>query len=124
MGGPLSNVDAAWLRMEDRTNLMMVKGILVFEEPLDHRRVRSLLEKRLLPFDRFRQRVVEAPFGIGPPRWVEGDRFDLDAHLHRVALRAPGDHKRMRPSLEAPSARWAPSPPLPCPASRSGRPCR
>jgi diacylglycerol O-acyltransferase / wax synthase len=91
MGGPLSSVDAAWLRMEDPTNLMMVTGILVFEEPLDHRRVRSLLEKRLLPFDRFRQRVVEAPFGIGPPRWVDDDRFDLDAHLHRVALRAPGD---------------------------------
>jgi diacylglycerol O-acyltransferase / wax synthase len=91
MGGPLSSVDAAWLRMEDPTNLMMVTGILVFEEPLDLRRVRSLLEKRLLAFDRFRQRVVEAPFGIGPPRWVDDDRFDLDAHLHRVALPAPGD---------------------------------
>src|ERR1700730_19267332 len=68
MGGPLSSVDAAWLRMEDPTNLMMVTGILVFEEALDHRRVRSLLEKRLLTFDRFRQRVVEAPFGIGAPR--------------------------------------------------------
>jgi len=91
MGGPLSNVDAAWLRMEDPTNLMMVTGILVFEEPLDVRRVRSLLEKRLLAFDRFRQRVVEAPFGIGPPRWVDDTHFDLDAHLHRVALPAPGD---------------------------------
>src|SRR4030081_1719025 len=91
MARPLSNVDAAWLRMEDPTNLMMVTGILVFEEPLDPRRVRAVLEKRLLTFDRFRQRVVEAPFGIGPPRWVDDDRFDLDAHLHRVALRAPGD---------------------------------
>ena len=96
MGGPLSNVDAAWLRMEDRTNLMMVTGILVFEEPLDHRRVRSLLEKRLLVFDRFRQRVVEAPFGIGPPRWVEDEKFDIDAHLHQVALPAPGDQAALQ----------------------------
>jgi diacylglycerol O-acyltransferase len=84
-------VDAAWLRMEDPTNLMMVTGILVFPEPLDHRRVRTTLEKRLLRFDRFRQRVIEAPFGIGPPRWVEDQRFDLDAHLHRVALAPPAD---------------------------------
>jgi len=91
MAGPLSNVDAAWLRMEDPTNLMMVTGILVFEEPLDPRRVRAVLEKRLLAFDRFRQRVVEAPMGIGPARWVDDDRFDLDAHLHKVALPAPGD---------------------------------
>ena len=90
MSEPLSSVDAAWLRMENPTNLMMVTGMLVFEAPLDHHRVRSLLHKRLLSFDRFRQRVVEARFGIGPPRWVDDDHFDLDAHLHRVALPAPG----------------------------------
>src|ERR1700738_147666 len=96
MAEPLSSVDAAWLRMEDPTNLMMVTGILVFPEPLDHRRVRATLEKRLLSFDRFRQRVVEAPFGIGPPRWVEDEKFDIDAHLHQVALPAPGDQAALQ----------------------------
>ena len=90
MAEPLSSVDAAWLRMEDPTNLMMVTGILLFDEPLDARRLRSTLERRLLPFDRFRPRVVEAAFGVGSPQWVDDDRFDLDAHLHRVALPAPG----------------------------------
>ena len=82
--------------MEDPTNLMMVTGILVFDEPLNPRRVRSLIEKRLLPFDRFRQRVVESPFGIGPPRWLDDEHFDLDAHLHRVALPAPGDQAALQ----------------------------
>src|SRR5438105_7390958 len=95
MAEPLSSVDAAWLRMEDPTNLMMVTGILLFEEPLDFRRVRTTLEKRLLPFDRFTQRVEEAPFGIGPPRWVEDEHFDLDSHLHRVALPRPGDQRAL-----------------------------
>ena len=31
MAGPLSSVDAAWLRMEDPTNLMMVTGVLLFD---------------------------------------------------------------------------------------------
>jgi diacylglycerol O-acyltransferase / wax synthase len=90
MAEPLSSVDAAWLRMEDPTNLMMVTGILVFDEPLDPDRLRTTLERRLLPFERFRQKVVEAPFGIGSPHWVDDPHFDLDAHLHRVALPPPG----------------------------------
>jgi WS/DGAT/MGAT family acyltransferase len=93
MAEPLSSVDAAWLRMEDPTNLMMVTGILLFDEPLDFKRVRSTLERRLLAFDRFRQRVEEAPLGLGLPRWVEDKHFDLDAHVHRVALRKPGDQR-------------------------------
>jgi WS/DGAT/MGAT family acyltransferase len=88
---PLSSVDAAWLRMEDPTNLMMVTGILVFEERLDPAAVRQVIQERLLAFPRFRQRVVEPPLGIGPPQWVSDRRFDLDAHLHRVALPEPGD---------------------------------
>jgi WS/DGAT/MGAT family acyltransferase len=88
---PLSAVDAAWLRMEDPTNLMMVTGVLLFDERLDPARFRAVIEERLLPFARFRQRVQEPPFGVGIPQWVIDDRFDLDAHLHHVALPAPGD---------------------------------
>src|SRR5205807_5193670 len=88
---PLSSVDAAWLRMEDPTNLMMVTGLLVFDERLDPSAVRQVIEERLLGFPRFRQRVAEAPLGMRPPPWSSDRRFELDAHLHRVALPEPGD---------------------------------
>ena len=91
MKQPLSAVDAAWLRMEDPTNLMMVTGILLFEGRVGLERLRAVIEERLLDFARFRQRVEEPLFGIGLPQWVTDDRFDLDAHLHHVALPAPGD---------------------------------
>lgn len=94
---PLSSVDAAWLRMEDPTNLMMVTGVLMFEERLDPERLRRVLEERLLAFPRFRQRVEEPWLGIGPPAWADDDRFHLDAHLHHVALPEPGGKE----SLEA-----------------------
>ncbi|MDQ6920541.1 MAG: wax ester/triacylglycerol synthase family O-acyltransferase [Candidatus Dormibacteraeota bacterium] len=96
-GTPFSSVDAAWLRMEDPTNLMMVTGVLMFEERLDPRRLREVIEERLLSFPRFGQRVQGPPLGIGTPVWVSDDRFDLDAHLHRRALPQPGDKE----SLEA-----------------------
>jgi len=85
----LSAVDAAWLRMEDPTNLMMVTGVLLFQSRLDLGRVRAVIEERLLSFARFRQRVEEPPLGIGLPRWVIDRHFDLDAHIHNVALPAP-----------------------------------
>lgn len=87
----LSAVDAAWLRMEDPTNLMMVTGVLLFERPLDLGRLKSLIEERLLNFARFRQRVDEPPLGIGLPQWATDNHFDLDAHIHHVALPAPAD---------------------------------
>ena len=92
----LSPVDAAWLRMEDPTNLMMVTGLLVFDQQVDARRLRTTLERRLLPLERFRQRVHESALGILPPRWDEDENFDLDAHLHRIALPAPGDQAALQ----------------------------
>ncbi|HSR23674.1 MAG TPA: wax ester/triacylglycerol synthase domain-containing protein, partial [Candidatus Eisenbacteria bacterium] len=91
MSTTISAVDAAWLRMEDPTNLMMVTGVLLFDGRVDPDRLRAVIEERLLPFARFQQRVEEPPFGVGMPRWVTDHRFDLDAHLHRVALPQPSD---------------------------------
>jgi diacylglycerol O-acyltransferase / wax synthase len=92
---PLSPVDAAWLRMEDPTNLMMVTGVLLFDERIDPARLRAVIEERLLAFARFRQRVEEPPFGIGVPMWVTDSRFDLDAHLHLAALPSPGGKQEL-----------------------------
>ena len=84
---PMSNVDFAWLRMDDPTNLMMISGVLVFEQPLPFERMRDAVEKRLLPIPRFHQRVIVPP--SGRPYWEVDPGFDLDAHLSRSTL--PGD---------------------------------
>jgi WS/DGAT/MGAT family acyltransferase len=91
----VSAIDSAWLRMEDPTNLMMVTGVLLFDGRLDQRRLRSVVEERLLAFPRFRQRIQEPPFGVGTPSWVTDNRFDLDYHLRRVALPEPGDKRAL-----------------------------
>jgi diacylglycerol O-acyltransferase / wax synthase len=89
----LSNVDTAWLRMEDPTNLMMVTGLLMFDQPLDFARLRQAIEQRLLCFDRFRQQVVDAD---GTPHWRDDPHFTLNAHLHRIALPAPHDQAALQ----------------------------
>lgn len=85
-----SNVDAAWLHMDTPTNMAMITGVMMFDRPLDVARLRLTIERRLLNHARFRQRVSEPRLGSGLPYWEEDPYFDLDAHLFRIALPAPG----------------------------------
>lgn len=80
---PMSGVDAAWLRMDEPTNLMTITGVLVLEDPMDVATLKSIIEERFLGFTRFRQRVRDPE---GSPRWELDPNFDLDQHVRRSAL--------------------------------------
>jgi WS/DGAT/MGAT family acyltransferase len=54
--------------------------------------VRRVLEERLPALRPFRRRLVAVPLGLDHPRWVDDPHFDLDNHLFRVAVPAPGEH--------------------------------
>jgi diacylglycerol O-acyltransferase / wax synthase len=92
----MSNVDAAWLHMDRPTNLMVVNALLWFEEPVDVERVREILRSRLVePFPRFRQLVKEPRLGVRVPSWEDDPRFDLDRHVHHLAVPEPGDKRAL-----------------------------
>lgn len=93
----LSSVDLAWYRMEDPTNLMMITGIFIFDGPVDFERLRATLDLRFVQrFPRFRQRIVPKRSRLGRAYWEDDPNFDLSAHLHRIALPAPGDHAALQ----------------------------
>ena len=92
----MSSVDAAWLGMEDPTNLMMVTGVLSLDGKADPKRLRSLLDKRLAPFGRFHQRVVRPRTRAGMLHWQDDASFNIDNHVSHVALPAPGGEKALR----------------------------
>ncbi len=95
---PLAPVDHAWLRMDDPTNLMIINGVLVLGAPVARERVRRLLEQRLLPIPRFRQRVA---MKAGEPFWETVPEVDLDVHLQEVTLPAPGGDAELRELVSA-----------------------
>ena len=90
---PLSGVDHAWLRMDEPSNLMIINGCLVLDRPLERQRLKSLLQKRLLPIRRFRQRILNHQ---GSPHWELDPGFDLDAHVLEMDLPAPGGDEALR----------------------------
>jgi diacylglycerol O-acyltransferase / wax synthase len=92
----MSSVDAAWLGMEDPTNLMMVTGVLILDGKVEVKRLKTLLDKRLAPFGRFHQHVVRPRTRGGFPHWKDDESFDIDNHVSHVALPAPGGDKALR----------------------------
>jgi diacylglycerol O-acyltransferase / wax synthase len=93
---PMSSVDAAWLGMEDPTNLMMVTGVLTLDGKVDIKRLRTLLDKRLAPFGRFHQRIVRPRARGGLPHWQDDAHFDIGSHVSHIALPAPGGDRALR----------------------------
>jgi WS/DGAT/MGAT family acyltransferase len=91
-----SSVDAAWLHMDSPTNLAIITGVLTFGGRMDEARLRRLVERRLLTWDRFRQRVREQPLTVGLPRWEYDPDFDLDYHVQRITLPEPADHAALQ----------------------------
>ncbi len=88
---PMSAADAGWLQMESPTNPMMIAGFFEFEQPMDFERLKDTIEHRLLRFERFKQRVVKPRLALHQYCWETDPHFELDSHLHRIALPAPGD---------------------------------
>jgi hypothetical protein len=41
-----------------------------------------------------RRKIVQVPFGLGYPFWVDDDLFDIDFHVRHFALPKPGDWRQ------------------------------
>ncbi len=83
---PIAKVDTAWLRMEQPTNLMMITGVMVLDDPVDFNHFKQIISNRFLAFPRFRQKAVDHARGCW---WEEDEDFEISAHVRRTAL--PGD---------------------------------
>lgn len=95
----LGAIDATYLDIEDARIPLHVASIGIFERAglcdrdghvrLDE--IRARIDARLDLLPRLRQRVVEVPFGIARPVWVDDEAFDVAKHVDTVALPSPHD---------------------------------
>ena len=89
----MSAVDVSWLRMERPANPMAITSVMTFRQRLDAQRVKRTLREQFLAFRRFMQRPVEE---VGAHYWETDPKFDLDRHLHRVALPGAGGKRELQ----------------------------
>src|SRR4029077_5258849 len=87
----MSDEDALmWNIEKDPVLRSTILAVAFFDSVPDWERLRRRIESTSLLIPRFRQRVVSPPFRMGPPRWTVEQSFDLDFHLRRTRLPAPG----------------------------------
>lgn len=95
----LSGLDASFLYFETRSQLLHVSGLIVLdvsemEGGYSFDVLRAELARRITGMPTFRRRLHDSVLNVDHPVWVEDEEFDIDHHLHRVALPAPGgDHE-------------------------------
>ncbi|MCX5851874.1 MAG: wax ester/triacylglycerol synthase family O-acyltransferase [Deltaproteobacteria bacterium] len=88
---PMSSIDSFWYSMDEPTNLMVIVGIMEFDEMIDYGALQTFFERRLLRYNRFKQMVVWPTTQLGRPFWDLDPNFDIRNHIIRVALPTPRD---------------------------------
>ena len=96
----LTGLDASFLHLETPSSPMHVAGLAVYDPSgvdggWTFDRVRAHYESRLHRAKPFRRRLVEVPFGLHHPIWIEDPDFDLDFHLRHIAVPPPGGPKQL-----------------------------
>jgi len=94
----LNPLDALFVDAEDADphTSMAIASIAVFEGPApSHQEFLAYLAGRLPQVPRYRQKLRAVPFRLGRPVWADDPDFDLDYHVRRTALPAPGGDEEL-----------------------------
>jgi diacylglycerol O-acyltransferase / wax synthase len=91
----LTGLDGAFLSLESPTTHLQILGALIFDPTpvaggVSFERIRDTVAERVHLVPPFRMRLVDAPLGIQQAWLVDDPDFDLEYHVRRVGLPAPG----------------------------------
>ena len=91
----LSGLDASFLYLETPTLHMHVEMVTVFDPSTvpggySFAKMQAQIASRTHLAPVFRRLLVEVPFRLGHPVWVDDPHFDIEYHVRRSAIPEPG----------------------------------
>ena len=90
----LSGLDASFLYMETANTYGHVSGLAIFERPAGdfdpYQAVHDRFDALIGRLEPMRRRLVEVPFKLDHPYWIDDANFDLDYHVRHIGLAPPG----------------------------------
>ena len=90
MAEALSPSDLSAIQAERGPVHMHVGGVLVLDGRVERDAVVRRIRERIHLIPRYAMRLQAPPLGLANPVWVEDESFDVERHVRRVALPAPG----------------------------------
>jgi diacylglycerol O-acyltransferase len=96
----LSGLDASFLYLETPAQLMHVCGVIVLDpdtmpDGYSYESFRDELERRVRDVPEFTRKLRKVPMGLDHPIWVQDKHFDIERHVHRLALPSPGGYREL-----------------------------
>ncbi|MFB9311972.1 WS/DGAT/MGAT family O-acyltransferase [Nocardioides plantarum] len=96
----LSGLDASFLYLETPAQLMHVCGVIVIDPstmptPYSFAGFQAGIETRVRDVPEFTRKLRRVPLGLDHPIWVRDRQFDVERHVHRLALPGPGGYAEL-----------------------------
>ncbi|MDQ6526571.1 wax ester/triacylglycerol synthase family O-acyltransferase [Nocardioides sp. LHD-245] len=96
----LSGLDASFLYLETPAQLMHVCAVMVLDPatmtaPYSFAAMQREIDLRVRDVPGFTRKVRGVPLGLDHPVWVRDKDFDIERHVHRLALPTPGGYAEL-----------------------------
>jgi diacylglycerol O-acyltransferase / wax synthase len=96
----LTGLDASFLYLETSSQMLHVCALLTLDGSTipggySFEAVKRRLAERIGKIASFRRKLHTSRFNLDHPVWVEDDEFDIDHHVHRIAVPPPGDEREV-----------------------------
>jgi WS/DGAT/MGAT family acyltransferase len=96
----LTGLDTSFLAMETATVTGHVGSVQILDpstakQPLNLENFITTLAPRVDVVPMTRRKLVQVPFGLDNPYWVDDPDFDIEFHIRELALPAPGSMRQL-----------------------------
>src|SRR5260370_25133047 len=96
----LPGLDASFLALEPANGQGQVGGVCVLDpkdapKPVTLARLTEVLAERLQLVPVLRRKLLNVPFGLDQPYWIDDSDFDIEYHIRELALPRPGSDRQL-----------------------------
>jgi diacylglycerol O-acyltransferase / wax synthase len=96
----LSGLDASFLYLETAKQPLHVCGVVELDTTTmpggyNFGALRDAVSLKIEALPQFREKLADSALNLDHPVWVDDNDFDVDRHLHRIGLPAPGGRREL-----------------------------
>ena len=92
----ISGQDATFLYAESPSSPMQIATLSIVEGSLKFDDFKAIVASKLHLIPKFRKRLLNVPFNLDYPYWVDDPNFNIDLHINRLKLPEPANWATLR----------------------------